>query len=394
MTSPPIPVGVIPAGVKPTFSVTSSPGSIWQWWRAEIGSLSPRWLQTLLLPHARTVSLSMGSAGHIEVYDTQVSLLGTPDAHVLIFTGDQNGAIDQVAARRKRWGPLLRVELVVPASRCLHLEHRLPVSALARAAGIVALEMERTTPLRHAEVLHDFFIVDHVPGLNGSTVVQQVAIRKATVETLVAGLRVRAIPLSSIRVTGSDGNLLPVDLLSHSPARPPTASGRLNLALLAAALLGAAFAFANSLNGIWALEAAFADQTRIEKTLEQKVAALRQQFATQDTLQNRAKGLRLRKIETVSALHVWEEVTQRLPASAWISELRLDDGTLYLDGFSRSASELVGIFARSPYFTKVEFVSPVTRDAQHGVERFQLRMKVERKPTAAAGQTAIGTAPP
>jgi general secretion pathway protein L len=380
--------------MPPTIAVTSSLGSICHWWRAEAHSLTPGWLKWLLLPHARTVSLSLVTSERFDVYETPVSLFGRSGARTLIFSGGKNDAIERAAARRKRWGPLLRVELVVPLARCLMLEHRLPQSALARAASIVTLEMERTTPLRATEVFQDFFVSDRETRTNGTAVVQQVAIRKSAVEDLLTELRMRGVPAGCIAVTGSEDRRLPVDLLARSSDRRSTFSGRLNSALMAAALLGAALALINAFHGIWALETALGEQSRIESGLKQQVAGLRKQIATQNTLQNRAKNLRLRKIETLSTLQVWEEVTQRLPSSAWISELRLDDGMLFLDGFSRSASELIGIFARSPNFTKVEFVSPVTRDAQQDVERFQLRMKVEHRGAGVADHAANRAAAP
>ena len=326
----------------------------------------------------RIVSIVMGDSGTAVVREVQLSLAGTRGPDQIRFSGPWKDAVAQTASLSKRWAPLVRVDLIVPVERCLVLEHRMPNHALPRAADILALELERTTPLRRSQVLHDFFKVaeDSRPG---TAMIRHVTILKSTIEPLLSDLSGQSVRVGTIRVQNFDGTLLPIDLLAQAEDRPATLSGRLSLMVAAGAAASVLLAFINALSGIWALEAALKETTLTKMNLEQKVAQVRKSLAAQDTLESRAKALRLRSSERVSTLQVWEEVTQLLPGSAWITELRLDDGILYLDGLSRSASELVGIFSRSNIFNKVEFVSPVTRDAQQGLERFQIRMKVERR---------------
>lgn len=377
-----------PADTRPTiYAVGPSLGTVWRWWRAELAACVPSALRDVLSPHARVMSISMGDNDTAVVRDVRLPLAGQRGLETH-FSGSWRDAVARVAARRKQWGPLLRVDLIIPHSRCLVLEHRIPVHALGKATDILSLEMERITPLRRAQVLQDFFIIGSDPGPHASAVVQQVAILKSAVQPVLADLSTHGAGADTILVENQDGTLLPVNLLAHLADQPATNSGRLNRLLAAAAIVALLLTLYHTLAGIWALQTALNEQTQMETSLKQQVAAVRLTLATQDSAQNRANGLRLRKSELVTTLQVWEEVTQLLPGSAWISDLRHEDGALYLDGFSRSASELVGIFSRSNIFAKVEFVSPVTRDTQHGVERFQLRMKVERRTHGTARQTA------
>jgi hypothetical protein len=71
-------------------------------------------------------------------------------------------------------------------------------------------------------------------------------------------------------------------------------------------------------------------------------------------------------------------VTRRLPTTAWLTDMRIENNILWLDGYARSASELVRIVGQSPMFSGVALSAPVTRDSAKAGERFQLRMKIEK----------------
>jgi general secretion pathway protein L len=90
----------------------------------------------------------------------------------------------------------------------------------------------------------------------------------------------------------------------------------------------------------------------------------------------------LRRAEGFRLIAIWEEVTQRLPDTAWLTDLRVENDTLWIDGYARSASELVGLIAASPMFSGVALSAPVVREDGRANERFQIRMKIEGAGTA------------
>jgi general secretion pathway protein L len=49
-------------------------------------------------------------------------------------------------------------------------------------------------------------------------------------------------------------------------------------------------------------------------------------------------------------------------------------------GFSATATELVGLFERSPLFTQANLNAPITFDAATGRERFSLVVRVRTNP--------------
>ena len=66
-----------------------------------------------------------------------------------------------------------------------------------------------------------------------------------------------------------------------------------------------------------------------------------------------------------------------MPDSAWLTDMRLENDTLWIDGYARNAPELVGILAQSPLLSGVTLSFPVVREEARASERFQIRMKIE-----------------
>ncbi len=85
----------------------------------------------------------------------------------------------------------------------------------------------------------------------------------------------------------------------------------------------------------------------------------------------------------VSKIEILEEVTQLLPSTVWVWNLKYTGKELEISGFADSSSDLIPLFDKSPLFEKVEFLAPVTkeRDRKMGVdkekERFKIKMGLE-----------------
>jgi general secretion pathway protein L len=121
-----------------------------------------------------------------------------------------------------------------------------------------------------------------------------------------------------------------------------------------------------------------AEATALAKAAAGKAAAARREFTDADTRSALMRQPRQRMTEAVPLVVIWDEVTKMLPAATWINDLRLEDSGVQIDGQSPNASELLAALSRSSVFTGAAFVSPVTRDPQRGIERFQIRMQVSR----------------
>jgi len=95
--------------------------------------------------------------------------------------------------------------------------------------------------------------------------------------------------------------------------------------------------------------------------------------------------LELEKIrgQEVSKILILKELTQILPSTVWIWNLKYKGKEIEISGYADSASDLISLLDKSPLFEKVEFLSPVTKERQIGIEggkekeRFKIKAKIE-----------------
>jgi len=82
-------------------------------------------------------------------------------------------------------------------------------------------------------------------------------------------------------------------------------------------------------------------------------------------------------------IEILKELSQVLPPSVWIWNLKCSGKDVEISGFADSASELIPLLDKSPFFEKVEFSSPVTKErerrgtTENERERFKIKMKLE-----------------
>ena len=65
-----------------------------------------------------------------------------------------------------------------------------------------------------------------------------------------------------------------------------------------------------------------------------------------------------------------------MPRDAYLTTFRFRSGKIELEGFAKSASDLVPMLERSPFFKNAQFTSPVTK-VQDNQERFSLATEIE-----------------
>jgi general secretion pathway protein L len=84
-----------------------------------------------------------------------------------------------------------------------------------------------------------------------------------------------------------------------------------------------------------------------------------------------------------SKIEILKELTQILPSTVWIWNIKYSAGGIEMSGFADSASELISLLDKSPLFEKVEFLAPVTRERERRIgaekekERFKIKMRSE-----------------
>jgi Tfp pilus assembly protein PilN len=110
--------------------------------------------------------------------------------------------------------------------------------------------------------------------------------------------------------------------------------------------------------------AAVAPQVKQIRALQDEIADTRRQLDIIAGGQDRRATVLLKELSDV------------VPPDAYLTSLNLRGGRLTLDGFARSASDLISALEKSRYFKNVSFTSPTTKTGDK--ERFSLVAEVER----------------
>ena len=353
-----------------------------RWWLDELQHLIPSRVRQVLTADPVTVQILLHDNG-TDVQ--QVRIKGISRVEHLDPEGprDQRSALAWIAKRRRRWGPLMRIDVAVPASRCLIRQRKVPAAAIERIGDVLALEVERATPFEMKDVRQAWRLIGPAPSDDSSAQVEHVIAKRRLIDPLLAEARSMKVPISAVDVVGPEGDRMGFNLLSRSET-PPSLADRMNWAI---GIAGALLILVSAATAVVALQRQDDALARLEvetNAARKEAQAIRKRVQDADSVSERIAMLRLRRAEGARVVALWEELTRLLPETAWLADLRVENDVLWIDGYARSASELVGIIAASPMFSGVALSAPVVREEARASERFQIRMKIET-----AGTTSI-----
>jgi general secretion pathway protein L len=345
-----------------------------RWWLNELHHLIPSRVRQALSADPIAVQILMDDNG-TDV--RQVRMKGFSSVEHVRLEGPRD-LLSTLAwvAKRRRWGPLMRVDIVLPASRCLIRYRKAPRAAVERIRDVLALEIERSTPFKMEEIRQAWRLVGSAPFDDAGLEMVHVIAKRRLVDPLLAEARSMGVAISAVDVTDAKGDRMGFNLLSRGEA-PRSLAGRLSWAIgIAAALL----VLVSAATAVVAVQRQNQALERLEvetNAARTEAQAVRKRIQDADTLSERVGALRLRRAEGIRVVTLWEQMTRVLPDTAWLTNLRVENDTLWIDGYARSASELVGLIARSSMFSGVALSAPVVREDARASERFQIRMKIE-----------------
>jgi general secretion pathway protein L len=352
-----------------------------RWWGDELTHLIPARVRAAFSADPVALRIFMHENGS-DVAAIQVrSLFGTEHFRP---AQERAAALSWVAAQRRRWGPLLSTEIALPASRCLMRQRELPAAAAERIGKILTLELERTTPFGSDDVRQAWRVTRPPVAGEENFEVAHVLAKRGLIDPLLVDARGLGLAIAAVDVVDADGRPLGVNLLTPSEV-PLSVADRLNWAIGIALGLFLCVAFAAVFIALDRQHQAMATLATETSAARTEAQAVRKRQGDFDRLRERIGQLRQRRANSPSLVALWEGVTRLLPDSAWLTDMRLENDTLWIDGYARNAPELVGILAQSPLLSGVTLSSPVVREEARASERFQIRMKIET-----AGAMGIG----
>lgn len=95
-------------------------------------------------------------------------------------------------------------------------------------------------------------------------------------------------------------------------------------------------------------------------------------------IQNRLGSMNRIEREHPARLPVMRELSETLPRDTWLTHIKIRKTKMEIKGFSASASQLVPLLEKSPYFKEAGFVGAVVREK--ALEKFTIKMKLAQNP--------------
>lgn len=278
------------------------------------------------------------------------------------------------------------IAIRLPSGACFVRRLELPAGARGDFGRLLAVDLERTTPFKVRDVLTAYDLED-APASKGMVKVRQFIVKRRLIDGPKA--EIEGLGLKVMRVEcmdPSDGTALPVNFLAGSldEEKAPRRSNAL-VWLLSVSALGLVA------SGVWiyvdrheqALRALQENSAKLKGQVQRQKDALTK---TQSAFAEIASYQKLRS-ETVSKVVILEELTRILPESAWITDLKIDGGTIDISGLAVSAAALVPILERSKVFVDATSTASLTLDPREEKERFSIRARIRnaaKEPSEAA----------
>ena len=92
-------------------------------------------------------------------------------------------------------------------------------------------------------------------------------------------------------------------------------------------------------------------------------------------------------MEEVSKIAILHELTQLLPSTVWIWNFKYTGKEIEISGFADSATDLIPLLDKSPFFERVELSGPITKERMmrgsevKEKERFKIKARLENRRT-------------
>lgn len=260
----------------------------------------------------------------------------------------------------------------LPSSDVLRRQFELPAARRATLARAVPFELERLSPIEADKLYYDFTILETGRSKKQSDLELRI-VKRSAVDSAVALAHAAGLRVGAIRFAGdpreASWRAVPID--RGAWLRIKWRQWNVFALFALALVLGAAVIFAAYMRGAAAADAlsdavdGAATRAAIIHRLNHQISDVRAQIEF-PLAQKRAPFL----LESLA------EVTRVLPEGTWLTEFEFDAGKVHIQGFAKSASDVVGEIDRSPMFANAQFMAPL-QSAQNGNERFDLSFDVK-----------------
>ncbi len=276
-----------------------------------------------------------------------------------------------------------RITLVVPKAWTIVKTAEFPLVVKGNLSDVIAYELDRLTPLSPERAWYDFGILAEE---ENRLQVLIAAMKTETLQPYLDALREKGIAIERVGISAPGasgpsrdpaergGIAAGINLLDRGIHRRPKAPLALTLLLLAA-LVGA---------GLFWMVSPLQIEGERAGIIDREIAARADAVKRVEALKKEIQGLE-KEIAVINAfrtahpltLNLLKELTLVLPNNVWLSRVRFTESTAEIEGYAASATDTLPKLEGSPYFKKVEFASPTTRDVRLNADRFIIKMEIE-----------------
>jgi Tfp pilus assembly protein PilN len=274
----------------------------------------------------------------------------------------------------------------LPGEEVLRRRFELPAARRSTLARAVPFELERLSPIEPDRLYYDFVVLPTAKSKKQAELEIRI-VKRSSIDTAVAlaheaGLRVGAIGFAE-DAREADWKSFPVDRTAWIKLK----WRQWNVLALAGAaiVLALAVIFAAYLRG-----ASAANELSTELDAAASRAAVVHRLAHEISDVQSQIEFPLAEKRAPFLLRILSELTRELPDGTWLTEFEFDGGKVHIQGFSKSASDVVGDIDRSPLFANAQFMAPL-QSAQNGNERFDLSFDAKRQDDAKPHRSHLRT---
>lgn len=363
--------------MKLAWSRSPLPGFL-HWWGGELAALLPVRIRAWLQRGPDVLCLTMGAEALLVKRARTGDVLATIPAEA------------SVEARRAGFKSACagidpddrRLVLEVAGASVLQRRLLMPLAAAADPRKVVGYELDRQTPFKPDQLYYDVR-VSTAPAPAGQVALDLYAAPRTELDPMLERLAAIGVHPDCVDVQSGNGTLAGVDLLpaGRRPRRPDKRR-RLNWMLAAGCVLLVVLVLAQWLGNRRAALAKMQDEVDAMRAQATQSEQLRAQLTAAVAA---SQFLVKRKAENPPPLAVLDELTRRMPATAWLDAMTLDDsGGLDIRGEANKAAPLVDKLASSKVFGEPKLQGVIQPDPATGKERFELTARVRQQAPADA----------
>lgn len=336
----------------------------WRWWAAEMGGMVPPGVRNRFRrPRARIVV----DIGKDTIAIWRTGGMETGEA-VQIDRGRAGESVADLLRAELGSGKSVDILVRLPVDEMLCRRLRLPAAAKRKIRPILAMELERQSPLPPEQVYHDHVMITE--GRRSKTIdVDLRLVRRVAIDDARQLCRAVGLTHPTIGFFGPACGDVPPFADRGRGGRPRLP--RQHMISVATAAVICALSLATAVTeGVrrdrdWeSLQAAVQEargQAQAVERLRTEVGIARERS---EFLGRQKRSLIVSQILT--------EITDLLPDGTWLFQLELNGTEVRIRGYSPASSALIALFDESGGFSNARFRSPVTPGPRGDLERFDL----------------------